>query len=305
VALQTADVPLSPAAERALVLAASAGERRAREHFVEAFLPSIAGVARLYRHSPRVDRAELMQEGVVGLLSALERFDPERGTPFWAYATWWVRQAMQGLVAQTGGAMVLSDRALRQLARVKAARSAHLVSHHSEASVRDLATSTGFAPDHVQSLVAAERPPRGLDEPLKRSADAMDSVGDMLADPQAQDGFDDVVQHVASEEVRNLPGDLSKRERAIVKARYGIGQPASTLRDVADWLGVSPERVRQIEKGALAKLRAATVPDSQGPAAPHTNGLLTVRGDAGVAARTRRASAGGRALRRPPHAEPR
>src|SRR3954468_21019515 len=90
--------------ERELVAAAQSGDARARARLVEAFTPLIASVARVYRDSPRIDRVELLQEGVVGLLRALERYDASRGTPFWAYAAWWVRQAMQQLVAELTGA---------------------------------------------------------------------------------------------------------------------------------------------------------------------------------------------------------
>jgi RNA polymerase primary sigma factor len=78
-----------------MAAAAAAGDADARAELVEAFRPGIAGVARHYRSAPHVSREELMQEGVVGLLRALERFDSELGTPFWAYASWWVRQAMR------------------------------------------------------------------------------------------------------------------------------------------------------------------------------------------------------------------
>src|SRR3954470_3564538 len=117
---------LTPADERRLVLAAKRGDEPCRAELVEAFMPLIASVARAYRGSPSVERRELMQEGVVGLLQALERYDLSRGTPFWAYASWWVRQAMQQIVAQLTRPMVLSDRALRQLARVRNAERGHL-----------------------------------------------------------------------------------------------------------------------------------------------------------------------------------
>jgi RNA polymerase sigma factor (sigma-70 family) len=257
---------LGPTAERDLLLAARDDDEQARELLVQAFLPAIGGVARLYRHSAKVDRGELIQEGVVGLLNALERYDVERGTPFWAYATWWVRQAMQSLVAQTGGAVVLSDRALRQLARVKDARSTHLQSRGKEPSTDDLSDATGLSRSHVQSLVAAERMPRGLDEPLTRDPDVSGAVSEALADPRSEDDFDHVVLHMAAEELRTLPGGLSERERMIVKSRYGIGRPAETLREVAVRLGLSAERVRQIEQTALTKLRAAA--ESTVPARP-------------------------------------
>ena len=118
---ELSDRPRMPVAvERRLVQAAKAGDRRAREQLIEAFLPLIAGVARVYRGSPTITRLELMQEGVVGLLRALERYDLALGVPFWGYAAWWVRQAMQQLVAELTRPMVLSDRALRQLSQLGA-----------------------------------------------------------------------------------------------------------------------------------------------------------------------------------------
>ena len=108
--------PALPAeSERELVRSAQAGDRAGRARLVEAFLPLIGSVARVYRDSTQVDRVELLQEGVVGLLRALERYDPDQGVPFWGYASFWVRQAMQQLVAELTRPLVLSDRALRQL----------------------------------------------------------------------------------------------------------------------------------------------------------------------------------------------
>ena len=90
---------MSPVHERRLVADAAAGDPEARRELVEAYLPAIGSIARLYRSTPGVGREELLQEGVVGLLRALGRFDPEFGAPFWAYACWWVRQAMQQIVS--------------------------------------------------------------------------------------------------------------------------------------------------------------------------------------------------------------
>src|SRR5262245_36798122 len=110
---------------RRLVIAAQAGDRGARHELIAACMPLIMHAARGYRRQGMVERAELAQEGVVGVLRALERFDPELGTPFWGYASWWVRQAFQQLVSELTGPVVLSDRAARQLARLKHAERAY------------------------------------------------------------------------------------------------------------------------------------------------------------------------------------
>src|SRR5579859_7228578 len=143
------DRPRLPVAvERRLIEHAQAGDRRAREELVEAFLPLIAGVARVYRGTETITRLELMQEGVVGLLRALERYDPALGVPFWGYAGWWVRQAMQQLIAELTRPLVLSDRALRQLSQLKRAHGEHLVEHGREPNGNELASRTGLT--HAQ-----------------------------------------------------------------------------------------------------------------------------------------------------------
>src|ERR1700743_2151955 len=145
------------AAERALVLRAKAGGPRDREELVKWFAPMIAGVARAYRRSTAVDREELMQEGVVGLLRALERYDPERGVPFWGYAVWWVRQAMQQVVSELSRPIVLSDRALRQLAHIKDARRRFEQAHRHEPSPLELASLVGLPRRQLESLTRAAR----------------------------------------------------------------------------------------------------------------------------------------------------
>ena len=109
----------------ALVLAAQVDPGR-REELIEEFRPLIATVARPYCRHGSIERHELMQQGVVGLLEALKRYDPSLGTPFWAYASWWVRQAMQQVTSELDGPIVLSDRARRSLSRLAAARRAYL-----------------------------------------------------------------------------------------------------------------------------------------------------------------------------------
>jgi RNA polymerase primary sigma factor len=239
--------------DQALVLAAARGNRDARERLVLGSLPLIRSMARRFERVAGIEHTELMQDGVVGLLRALERYDPEAGR-FWPYAQWWVRQAMQKLVAEMRHPVVLSDRALRQGARVRAARRAHLECFGKEPTTAELADASGMDREHVEALLVAERAPRALDAPAARDGEG-ETLGDQVGDPRAGAAFDDLVTRLAGESLRHLPGDLSPRERAVLKARYGLGCEARTLREVAEELGVSAERVRQIEQQALGKLR--------------------------------------------------
>ena len=246
--------------ERDLVLAAQAGDDTARGELIETFMPLIATVARIYRGSTAVDRSELMQEGVVGLLRALGRYDGARDTPFWAYASWWVRQAMQQLVSELGRPVVLSDRALRQLARLRDARCQHLQSYGRDPTSSELADRTGLAPAQIENLIVAERCPRGLEEPVHREEGVVGSFGDLLADPQAEEQYDKVSRRLEVEALPDLLDDLDDRERTIVSRRFGLDGPERTLRELAETFGISAERVRQVEQRALGKLRAAMEP---------------------------------------------
>jgi RNA polymerase sigma factor (sigma-70 family) len=263
---------LSANGERRLVLAAKHGDEREREKLIELFKPSISGVAYNYRRSVGVDRGELMQEGVVGLLRALKRYDAELGIPFWAYASWWVRQAMQQLVSELARPVVLSDRAQRQLARVKHAQRHFEQAHRREPSSVELAAIVGLPQSQVESLIGTDRFPLGLDAVASSDAGDRAAIGELLSDPPAEEAYERVPLRLLAEDVPSLLGALSERERVVICSRFGIGQRRRTLREVAPALGVSKERVRQIEQDSLAKLYAAA--DGH---ASHANGTRAQR----------------------------
>jgi RNA polymerase primary sigma factor len=245
-----------------LLAASDRGDAEATEELVEAFMPAIDGVARVYRSFTSIDRAEFRQEGVVGLLRAARRYDRDRGTPFWAYASWWVRQAMQQLVSELVGPVVLSDRAARCLVRIKRARREYQQSQGRDPSLGELTAATGFPREQVEDLVAIERSPRGLDEPTGEG-DPPPTLNEGLADPRAADAFERVDDLIDGEHMRDLSGDLPERERIIVCAHYGIGSRQLTLREIARGLEISVERVRQLEERAFGKLREAALTPSR------------------------------------------
>jgi RNA polymerase primary sigma factor len=247
---------LAPAAERELVLAARE-HAEDRDRLIECFMPLVGSVARLYRGFNTVDRGELMQEGVVGLLRALERYDPKLGTPFWAYASWWVRQAMQQVVAELTWPVVLSDRALRQLARIKEAQRESMRRGGTEPSLKALGDASGMGRAQVQQLLAAERKARGLQEPVGGDGAVGGTFADLVADPRGEDAFDEVPLRTQVDELPQLLRELSERETVIVRARYGLDGAEHTLGELGRWFGISAERVRQIEQSALEKMRLA------------------------------------------------
>jgi RNA polymerase primary sigma factor len=232
--------------ERDLVIAADCGDSAACRELVEAFLPAIAGLARGFQGG-RVERLELLQEGVAGLLFAARRYDPALSTPFWGYASFWVRKAMQELVAELTRPVALSDRAVRDLARIRSARREHLEASGSEPTTEELSRATALTPAQLESLQATERAPR-----------AMEAVGDSIVDPAAEQAYQQVLDDLELRDVRDLTAELDERERTVIRAHYGLGvvQP-QTLSEIGAALGLTAERARQIEAGALSKLRAA------------------------------------------------
>jgi RNA polymerase primary sigma factor len=250
--------------ERELVVAAERGDRAACRELVASFLPAIAHVARRFETGGRVQHGELVQEGVAGLLFAARRYDPRLRTPFWGYASFWVRKAMQELVAELTRPAALSDHAVRALARIGAARREHLRAFGREPTAAQLAAATGLSRPQVDSLLAVDRVPRSFEEPTVADESTPATFGETIADPGAEIDYEQVLDGMEIEVVRGLADELDEREREVLWRHYGLGRPPQTLTGIGAYLGLSAERIRQIEEQALSKLRAAA---AQPPAA--------------------------------------
>lgn len=220
-------------------------------------MPLVARAARNYSGSAGLQTEELVQEGVVGLLIALERYDPQLGYPFWSYASWWVRRRMQRLVAELCLPLVLSDRAFRRLADIGYARHEHEQANRGAMSANELVARTGYSREQIDSLTCVALPQRSLDEPLVRDGDTAGTVGSSLADRAAEDRYEEVDRRSERDALRSRSNGLCDRERHVLRARYGFDGRARTLREIGSELGLSAERVRQIQQAALAKLALA------------------------------------------------
>jgi RNA polymerase primary sigma factor len=237
--------------EQELVIRAEAGDADASRKLVASFLPAIAALAKRFPTRAGVELQELMQEGVAGLLFAARRYNPALRTPFWAYASFWVRKAMQELVADLTRPVALSDRAVRAIAELRKARSEYLRSHGTEPTSEELSRATGLTRAQIESLESTEQVPRALGAP------SSDGAADMIADPVAEQAFDQVLDQMEIREVSVFADGLDERERAVLRAHYGLGEPAQTLNEIGGALGLTAERARQIELEALQKLRDA------------------------------------------------
>jgi DNA-directed RNA polymerase sigma subunit (sigma70/sigma32) len=140
---------------------------------------------------------------------------------------------------------------------VKRAHGEYLAGHGREPTVNQLAADTGLSHVQVGELLALEQMPQSMDEPVGGTDSGLGAFGELLADPLATDAYEDLLDHSEIEQVRALLGSLNERERTILRARYGLDGPEQSLRQIGEQIGLSGERVRQIEERALGKLRAA------------------------------------------------
>jgi RNA polymerase sigma factor (sigma-70 family) len=251
-----AGVEAPPSELEPLAARAKDGDVRAREELIERMLPTISSLARSFR-TEGLDHADLVQEGIVGLLRALTRYEPARGTPFRAWAAWWIRQALQEAHSDFVRPLRLPPAALRQLAQLKAEHERIYASERRDANVEELASRVQVERGQADALLRADQRPRSLDEPVEGAEGELGSLGALLADPLSTDAFEEVLDAVAGEQLRALLARLTEREREIVDARFGFGRPSERLVEIGDRLGISAERVRQLEERALAKLRQA------------------------------------------------
>ncbi|MDE3191999.1 MAG: sigma-70 family RNA polymerase sigma factor [Acidobacteriota bacterium] len=240
----------------ALARRAQSGDEAAREELIQRLLPLVHATARRYR-TEGLEQADLLQEGVVGLLRALQRFDPERGVPFAAYATWWIRQSLQEARSDFMRPLRLPPKALRQLSQLKSEHQRIYQDEQRSAKIGELAERTQIALEQAEALLVADARERSLDEAIGSIEGDLGTLGDLLEDPLSAAAYEDVVDAVAGEQLRALLSRLTDREREVIGARFGFDTPAEKLSQVGERLGVSAERVRQIEERALAKLRSA------------------------------------------------
>jgi RNA polymerase primary sigma factor len=243
----------TPDEEIALGRRIQAGDEKAEQELVERNLRFVVQVAAKYR-GYGLPFTDLINEGNLGLIHAARKFDPDRGARFITYAVWWIRQSIMHALAEGGGAVRLPIKQAEALARLR--QKFEELRHQTgvEPTAEELATALDMKLEDVEDLLRVYRPQLSLDAPIKEGAEATQLD---FMESNSLPSSEEVYLHASLiNEVHDLLKHLEPRETMILRARFGFDDKPKSLAAIGRELGLSRERVRQIETRARSKLRA-------------------------------------------------
>jgi RNA polymerase primary sigma factor len=242
---------LTAAEEVALAKRIERGDAAAKERMINSNLRLVVSIAKRYQ-GHGVSLGDLIQEGVIGLNRAVEKFDWRRGFKFSTYATWWIRQACQRAISNQSTTIRIPTHVHERRVKLARARQRLEAAGASSPTVEDLAEASGLEPQHVEEALGAVEASVSLNQPVGSEGDA--EYGELFADPAAADPVEEAADAMRRQAVHRALADLPERERRVLELRFGFDGEAASLEEIGRELGMSRERVRQVEQRALAAL---------------------------------------------------
>jgi RNA polymerase primary sigma factor len=245
---------LTPGEERELARRKDLGDEAAKQRLIESNLRLVMSITRRYSKAG-VPLLDLIQEGNLGLIRAVEKFDYKLGFKLSTYATWWIRQAINRALADQGRTIRLPMHVAEQVRKVQRARRHLAQKLNRDPSEEEIARESGFTTERVTELFELISEPVSLETPV---GDGESLYGDLIEDEQSETPDAATASHARHAELAAAVESLDPRLRQVVKRRFGLdGEPPQTLEELGNELGITRERVRQIETRALRELRVA------------------------------------------------
>jgi RNA polymerase primary sigma factor len=229
-----------------------AGDKEAEQELIERNLRFVVQVAGKYKGFG-LPLTDLINEGNLGLIHAARKFDPERGARFITYAVWWIRQAIMHALAAGSGAVRLPIKQAEALSRLRQQFELHRRQTGGDPTAEELAQALDMKPEDVEDLLRVYRPQLSLDAPIKEGTDATQL--DFMESNRLPSSEEIYLHASLINEVHDLLDQLEEREAMILRARFGFDDAPKSLAAIGRELGLSRERVRQIESRARSKLR--------------------------------------------------
>ncbi len=256
---------LTPEQEIELAARIKEGDEKARELMIKANLRLVVKLARDYSNYG-VPLADLISEGNIGLMKAVEKFDPEKGGKLSTYAGWWIKQAIKRALANQGKTIRLPIHLVDKLARVRRITTMLTEELGEEPTNEMLSDVLGIPERKLAMLKQAAQRPASLDAPV--ADDSVATYADMIGDESATSPLDELANKNYLDELDDMLEILDERESAIIDSRFGLnGKKVMTLEEISHSFGVSRERIRQVQNAAIGKMRKALSKKEKNPTA--------------------------------------